>query len=362
MSARGGSIIFQNTMDTMDDSAAKNTSLTFNNEADELPEHPLLFLLYTILSRYIWIVPVVLGVPGNVLSILVANRKHNRALSPCVYMKAMAVADTLELLEHVLGLTVMYSEPGQNIVHMRDAFYKYHYYLGFVFAMLSGFFLAQMSIDRLIAVRFPLAAPGLCTTPRAIKTVVITTVLVVIFNLYVPFVVVYYKNPITGAEILVFQVPEHIEIEILASLSQLLLGTVIPFVIILGCNIIIIITVRTASAKRAKISAGQGQGNRKEETHLTRMLIFVSLAYMVTSIPYRLYYLVMDMPELGDVYDMNDEYWNLRYLVQVFFVFNLWMFNYAINFYLYCIGGGAKYRRDAAEVCKEIVPCCFKCR
>ena len=44
-------------------------------------------------------IPVTFGVPGNIMTILVANRKHNRKLSPCIYMTAMAVADTLFLLE-----------------------------------------------------------------------------------------------------------------------------------------------------------------------------------------------------------------------------------------------------------------------
>jgi hypothetical protein len=67
--------------------------------------------------------------------------------------------------------------------------------------MLSGFFLVEMSIDRLIAVRFPMSAPRLCTRSRAIKTVIVTTVLVVIFNLQLPFVLDYVKDPVSGKEL-----------------------------------------------------------------------------------------------------------------------------------------------------------------
>jgi hypothetical protein len=75
---------------------------------------------------------------------------------------------------------------------------RIHWYMGNVTAMLSGLYLAEMSIDRLIAVRFPMSAPRLCTTSRAMKTVVITAVLVIIFNLQVPFVHVYVNDPSTG--------------------------------------------------------------------------------------------------------------------------------------------------------------------
>jgi hypothetical protein len=68
--------------------------------------------------------------------------------------------------------------------------------------------------------------------------------------------------------------------------------------------------------------------------------------------------MLMDVPAIGGIYNMEDTYWNLRYQVQVFAVVDLWMYNYAINFYLYCLGGGAKYRKDAVDVCKEMFTCC----
>ncbi|XP_064642690.1 thyrotropin-releasing hormone receptor-like isoform X3 [Lineus longissimus] len=278
----------------------------------ETPDYQFLITFFVFLTQYFWIVPVVLGVPGNVLSIFVANRKHNRALSPCIYMKAMAVADMLVLIQQAIGLPLLYTDIGAQIVYRRDIIHKCHVYIYFTCAMLSGFFLAEMSVDRLIAVRFPMAAPRICTTSRAIKTVIITAIFGIIFNFQLPFVMVYVKDPVS---------------------------------------------VKSASEKRAKMSEGQGQGNRKEEQHLTRMLIFVSCAYVVSSLPFRLYILLIDIPEIGWIYNMDDTYWNLRYAVQGFFVFDVWLFNYAINFYLYCIGGGVKYRRDAKDVCKELVSC-----
>jgi hypothetical protein len=162
-------------------------------------------------------------------------------------------------------------------------------------------------------------------------------------------------------ETVIFRVPDLPAVEIFASLSQMLLGTVVPFVIILGCNIIIIITIKRASVERAIMSATRDQGHvkQKEEHHLTRMLLFVSFAYVVTSLPQRLYLLLLDLPGIGDAYKMDDTYWNLRYQIETFSVTIVWSLNYAINFYLYCIGGGKRYRQDAVEVCKGLVACCF---
>jgi hypothetical protein len=70
--------------------------------------------------------------------------------------------------------------------------------------MLSGLFLAAMSIDRLLAVRFPMAAVRLCTTKRAKITVVTTkrakitvvviTIPIVAINLHTFFVMEYIED------------------------------------------------------------------------------------------------------------------------------------------------------------------------
>jgi hypothetical protein len=64
--------------------------------------------------------------------------------------------------------------------------------------MSSGLFLAAMSIDRLIAVRFPLAAARVCTTKRAKLTVILTAILIMIFNINVFFVFDYFEDKNTG--------------------------------------------------------------------------------------------------------------------------------------------------------------------
>jgi hypothetical protein len=88
------------------------------------PEYPLLLMAYRILTRYLWIGPTLFGVPGNILSILVANRKHNRGLSPCIYMKAMAVADTLFLVQHAFFLPLVYFDIGETDIYLRKLSFK----------------------------------------------------------------------------------------------------------------------------------------------------------------------------------------------------------------------------------------------
>jgi hypothetical protein len=72
------------------------------------------------------------------------------------------------------------------------------WYQAYAFGVLSGFYLAEMTIDRLIVVRFPMAAPRLCTTRRAVITIVVTFILVCGLNLYIFFTYRYVRDEETG--------------------------------------------------------------------------------------------------------------------------------------------------------------------
>jgi hypothetical protein len=75
-----------------------NPNVTFET-VDTEKDLTVLQAIFTALTKYTLFVPVIFGIPGNIMTVLVANRKHNKKLSPCIYMTAMAVADTVFLLE-----------------------------------------------------------------------------------------------------------------------------------------------------------------------------------------------------------------------------------------------------------------------
>ena len=117
--------------------------------------------------------------------------------------------------------------------------------------------------------------------------------------------------------------------------------------------------IHKASRERDKMGiTKEGRKARKRETsYLTRMLLLVSVAYVVTSIPLRAYDVVIGIPEVNEIYDMKDEYWVMRYYCQYFIIEDIWEINFAINFYLYCVGGGKKFRNDVRERLKKLCRC-----
>ncbi|XP_064628955.1 growth hormone secretagogue receptor type 1-like [Lineus longissimus] len=321
-------------------------------------EFPFLRNIFVALTRYVWSVPVCFGIPGNILTIIVANRKHNRRVSPCIYMTAMAVVDTIFLLDLLWFYSIFNTGQLDGITTKatRGIMARVHGYMILTCSSLSGLFLSGMSVDRFVAVRFPMAAKGLCT-PRRAKLTISAMILLMVINVHLFFVYKYVEYPSSGVRMLLYDVP--IEIEKTASLFSVLVGTVCPFTIILGSNLGIIITLWKASINRRKLkaTAGANQEEGKETGHLTVMLMFVSLAYVVTTLPFRVFDPIMELPELAAIYDMTQQYWQLRFGIGTFALANIWFFNYAVNFYLYCIFGGRRYRNDAKEVLHSILWC-----
>jgi hypothetical protein len=86
---------------------------------DGLPaaSYPVLELILTILTKWSPPVYITLGVFGNIISLLISLKGHNRKISTCVYMCGLAIMDTLVLLEqliHVVFVSHRVYEPIQD--------------------------------------------------------------------------------------------------------------------------------------------------------------------------------------------------------------------------------------------------------
>ncbi|XP_064622610.1 cysteinyl leukotriene receptor 1-like [Lineus longissimus] len=320
------------------------------NDDDRLLK--MMQVIITILANYAWIVAVIFGIPGNILSVLIATRKRNRGLSPCIYITAMAVVDTA-LLVQLAWLSLFFSDIGKTFLTDRGIIFRVVVYTMTTFGTQSGFFQAAMSVDRLIAVRWPMAAPRLCSTPRAKKIVITTFLATAVFNIKDFFTVKYVLDQATGVEFLVVSTPGDDErLKVLLAGVDIFVGNILPFSIIFSCNVIIVITIKQASKQRRLMKSGLDT-NAKDTQYLTRMLLLISAAYMVTSLPYRWYEFMIGIPGVASYYDLTKPYWSLRHTLELWAVYDLWCCNYAVNFYLYCLGGGKRYRDDLKQLFKR---------
>jgi hypothetical protein len=128
-------------------------------------------------------------------------------------------------------------------------------------------------------------------------------------------------------------------------------GTIVPFTLILVSNILIITRVRRAASIRNKMADHSHITHSSvEDKHLTRMLIFVSLAYFILCTPPALYELLFSIPQVKAVYDFRDIYWLFRANIIHWTMITLAKMNHAVNFYLYILAGGRKFREDARKI------------
>jgi hypothetical protein len=195
-----------------------------------------------------------------------------------------------------------------------------------------------MSIDRAIAVTYPMKAASICTPSRATKITIFTCIFEMTFHIQTFFI---YKLPDEPNGAILLDYPPARWVETFYNLYLLIFGTIAPFSILIICNSIIIFSIRKAAKARKKMESTTTK--KAKEPNLTAMLLMTSSFYLICSCPKRIY-------ENVGVYDLTDLYWSMRYWLQWWICNELWLLNFAINFYLYFLGGGRKFRRDVKEV------------
>ncbi|XP_064625978.1 G-protein coupled estrogen receptor 1-like isoform X1 [Lineus longissimus] len=315
--------------------------------------YPSFELAVKVLTVYTWPPLFVIGILGDIASFFISFQEQNRRISTCVYVGALAAADTLVVVNGMCLFTVIFHFY-DKIQHKEFALQWFAYWAN-TYVMISGFFLVWMSIDRLVAVRFPMLAPSICSTFRAKVTCVVTAALTMVCNLHLFFI---YKISPGDDTQLIPSVQGLPSLEVVSTIYFLMFGTILPFTIIVGCNVIIIVTLREASVRRKTMTTGGGAGktDQADTTHLTKMLILVFIVFVICSIPNRLHYaLVNGVPSLVEVYTSGAVYWGLRAKLEYWSIQITWYLNHCVNFFLYCIGGGKRYRKDVRLLFRQIL-------
>jgi hypothetical protein len=113
------------------------------------------------------------------------------------------------------------------------------------------------------------------------------------------------------------------------------------------------VEVKGASRSRATLSLAQesaAASAERNKSYMAKMLIFVSMAYLATSVPYRLFIMVLLIPQVAQVFDFREPCDFLLYNVIIVSFFILWLLNFSLNFYMYCLGGGRKYRKEIKDL------------
>ena len=240
---------------------------------------------------------VFLGTMGNVFSIITLSSLPLRKFSSSVYLISLAVSDTVFLL---CLLSVWVSELGVNL-HSAPGWCQILMYVTYVASFMSVWLIVAFTMERFIAICYPLMKISICTAKRARY---------VVFSLFcLPLFLYFYVLVVTDTENGVCEA-KHGYSNILEMMNNIdiVLTLFLPVALIVGLNIKIVHSLYSTKTKSALSeesfslrtrtfhSFGQnpsGLGHRIlvssrsniSQHHVTRMLVVVSSTFIVLNLP-----------------------------------------------------------------------------
>ena len=236
--------------------------------------------------KYICLTIFVIGVIGNLLSVLVFSRPSLRHRSCAIYFLALAITDIASLCASFID-TVLPSYNNVSLTIKSTFICKLNPLLVYFTTDLSNFLLAFASLDRAVSIQCPLRSKQFCRARIAIYIILIMSLMCLLINGHI-----FWGFEILDEQFQKFCLPSKNKIvyynnghsmtydrfyAIFDSLDMLF-AVVIPFIVMIICNIIIIIRVITSRRSITTIvtTTMQSKKHRKrheKEKQLTVMLL-----------------------------------------------------------------------------------------
>ena len=188
----------------------------------------------------VWLpIIVILGIVGNILVVAVMLKRSQRSLSCSLYLAALAIADTTALLRKAVDLVILASK-----IRYTHAACRILVYIALSAVQYGTILVFCITIDRLIAVRFPHLAGKFCN-PRRAKMLIIG-LLVVIALINIPHLIL---TQTIGDGSNCAALCGHTSGALIYAWVQTVINLLIPLVVICVMTSIIISTVRSSRQK-----------------------------------------------------------------------------------------------------------------
>ncbi|KAK1118885.1 hypothetical protein K0M31_014655 [Melipona bicolor] len=216
--------------------AYRNRSFDPNLDFEEKPVeacHSLYFLLDFFHQYYIPSI-ILLGLVGNLLSCVVFLNTHLRIRSSSYYLAALATADFGFLI--TLLLVWLNNTIGWKVFN-KDGWCETLVYVSAVCSSLSVWLIVAFTVERFIAVQYPLHRPHICTIARA-KTIVLVLVILALASHSYSFVTAGVVTSRDGEEYCDLKV-EYLETMKIISIIDSIASLIAPLVLIIVMNTMI---------------------------------------------------------------------------------------------------------------------------
>lgn len=319
---------------------------------DEYVSHKLILLI---------VPPILLAVGslGNLFSFIILFKNLGKA-STYTYLCALALLDLLVLYVGLLRIWI-----GQFITDVLDTsniLCKTGTFFGYVCSDTSVWLIVAVTIERFIAVMFPLKAPRLCSRRNAhiaIVGLILTFVAVNSHFLWSVEIHHYSFNRTVISKCHAKAVFGYLVEDVWPWIDAGIYSFV-PFLIIIISNIFIIKNIISAkhtrsilrqkssiSTRKGTINSNRTRGESSKK--ITLMLLSVSFTFLISTLPMNL---VLIYTSFADDVEEDDVSFVRRKLLKTIAEMLMYV-NHTVNFFLYCMTGKKFRDQFKALVCSH---------
>lgn len=295
------------------------------------------------LNRYYLIIICAIGIPGNIAA-LITLAKMRPLSSSLLYMVALAVVDTVALIIKILYLQITTVN-----IPLLDVGCKLIFLFGTFSMQYSSWILVSMTVERFIAIWFPLKVSKWCTRQRAIIVMLVIGTLLMGLNFH--YLWTYHEVEHSFYTYHCTSFPEYMDFEnnvwyYLDGLAY----SIIPFIVLIVCNIMIIVGIKRSSRKQRaltnKMDKLQSADKAKQQSQITIMLVTISIVFVLFTMPNCIFFIIQ-----GKINYLATPHSHAIWVLWMQVIFFLSDANHAINFYLYFLSGQKFRQKFKSMVC-----------
>ena len=309
----------------------------------------------------------IVGLCGNILSIVVLSRKRMRVFTTSVYLRFLAIVDSSVLLIAVLR-DLIYYYTAIDVGELSDLTCKIYFWLNYNVTGLSCWLLCAITLDRLIAVRYPLWAKSHCTKHTAVIVAIILTTIVSLldshFLLFMHKDEVYVSSNVSNTSTILevkCSPSNHHYIVFNTQVWPILtfiLYSFSPIVCLISCNVMLYRQLSRQDVKQQmgrQVSDAGKKRDRRDMKSLTKMLIVVCVIFVTISVPTCIY--LIAAPYLfarTSPHDVAKR--RFAWAIVAFFLYC----NNTFNFIVYCVSGSL-FRQELRGLFLQVKVFMLKC-
>ena len=275
--------------------------------------------------RYAGTLTVILGFIGNFLSIIVFSRKTLRSRSCSMYFLALSMSNICVLFGYTLENLLFH---GYGIQFLSNTFMcKSVIFLIYASTDISNYLLTLAAIDRCVLVSYPTA--HYCFCRKSIANIFIT-ITILLFSLINSHFLYGFRVDQNGSCLPISMEYIYFYVHHYDSYIDIIKTVLIPFVIILTCNICIILKL----TRKHSFLSTTSRSRQEKDRQLTGFLLLTSILFIILSLPSE----INDFLRTNFSYQFQSEYACQLWIGTTICIL-LHQINHASHFYVYTLTG-----------------------